>query len=75
MLIVIRAVYGLPAKCVEDMGFVWAERRNNTHNSAIMGVFLQSSSLVIALSLSLFRVEQSIAFDGAIFYQIKDAIY
>ena len=31
---VIQAVYGLPAKCVGYMCLVWAERRNNTHNTA-----------------------------------------
>ena len=36
---VIRAVYGLSVKCVGYMGPVWAERRNNTHGSAIMGCF------------------------------------
>ena len=32
---VIRAVYGLPAKCAGYMGLVWAERRNNIHTLPI----------------------------------------
>ena len=30
-----QAGYGLPAKCVGDMGLVWAKRRNNTHTLPI----------------------------------------
>ena len=32
---VIRAIYGLAAKCGGDMGHVWVERRNNTHTLPI----------------------------------------
>ena len=32
---VIRAGYGLPAKCLGYMGLVWAEKKNNTHTPPI----------------------------------------
>ena len=54
---VIRDGYGLPEKCARYMGLVWADRRNNTHNSAIMGCFLQSGSFKV-VSVFLFIVYQ-----------------
>ena len=45
----IRAVYGLPAKCVGYMGLVRAEERNNTHTLPVTlqlrVVFLRPCSL------------------------------
>ena len=56
----IQAVYGLPAKCVGYMDFVWAERRNNTHTLSITRqfwvVFLQLGSFISVLSVVLLRV-------------------
>ena len=50
-----RAAYGLPAKCVEYMGLVWAEGRNNTHTlpmtRQLWVVFLQSCSTISVLSV------------------------
>ena len=48
-----RAVYGLPARCVGYMGLVWAERKNNTHTLPITRqlwvVFLQAGSFMSGL--------------------------
>ena len=56
---VIRAVYGLPAKCVGYMGLVWADIRNDTHTLPITrqlwAIFQQSSSFMSVLSVFLFR--------------------
>ena len=54
---VIRAVYGLPAKCVGYMGLVWEERSNNTHTLPITRqlwvVSHQSGSFISVLSVPL----------------------
>ena len=56
---VIRAVYGLPAKCVGYIGLVWAEIRKNTDifpiTRKLRVVFLQSASFISVLSVFLFR--------------------
>ena len=55
-----QAVYGLPAKSVGYMSFVWAERRYNTETLRIARqlwvIFLLSGSFISVFSVLLFKV-------------------
>ena len=56
----IRAIYGLPAKCVGYKSLLLAERRNNTHTLLVTQqlwvVFLQSGSSVSVSNVFLYKV-------------------